>query len=91
MGTALPPGTEAGITCRSSPEDGDIVVREEHRDGRVVFVFHTAPGADQYLVQSREQAIREAETFAARAGVRAWLMDEGYEFILLKDFRRNNA
>lgn len=33
---------------RSIPEDGDIIVREEKRERKIVLVLHTAPGADQY-------------------------------------------
>jgi LPS sulfotransferase NodH len=71
----------------SVPEDGDIVVREEQRDSKVVYILHTAPGADQYVLRSREDAIRQAVTFAKRQSVRAWLTDEGYDFVLLEDFR----
>ena len=72
---------------RSTPEDGDIVVREETREGYRAYVLHTAPGADQYVLRSREAAVARAVTFAKREGVRAWLTDEGYEFALLEDIR----
>jgi hypothetical protein len=72
---------------RSTPEDGDIVVREEIREGKRVYVLHTAPGADQYMLGSREAAVAHAVTFAKREGVRAWLTDEGYELVLLEDFQ----
>jgi hypothetical protein len=74
------------ITCRT-PEDGDIVVREEKRDGTLVFVLHTAPGTDQHLLRSRGEAIAEALASAGRQHVRAWLTDEGCDFTLLEDFR----
>ena len=70
--------------ARSTPEDGDIVVREEQRDSKVVYILHilhTAPGADQYVLRSREDAIKQAVTFAKRQSVRAWLTDEGYDFV----------
>ena len=70
-----------------APEDGDIVVRQEERDGMLVYVLHTAPGADQYLLRTREEAVAQAVTFARREQVRAWLTDEGYDFVLLEDFR----
>ena len=77
------------MAARSTPEDGDIVIREEVRDRRVVYVYvlHTAPGADQYLLRSREEAIAQAVIWAKRQQVRVWLTDEGYDFRLLEDFR----
>ena len=75
------------MMARSTPEDGDIVVREEQRESKVVYVLHTAPGADQYVLHSREDAIRQAVTLAKRQSVRAWLTDGDYDFTLLEDFR----
>jgi hypothetical protein len=75
------------MTARSTPEDGDIVVREEQRESKVVYVLHTAPGADQYVLRSREDAIRQAVTFAKRQSVRVWLTHGDYDFALLEDFR----
>jgi hypothetical protein len=73
--------------ARSVPEDGDIVVREEHREGTLVYVLHTAPGADQFVLHAREDAIAQAVACAKREHVRAWWTDEGYDFLLLEDFR----
>jgi hypothetical protein len=75
------------MAARSTPGDGDIVIREEVRDRRVAYVLHTAPGADQYLLHSREDAIAHAVIWAKRQQVRVWLTDEGYDFRLLEDFR----
>lgn len=72
---------------RTTPEDGDIVVRKEKREATVVYVLHTAPGADQYLLRTHEEAIAQALASATRQHVRAWLTDEGYDFVLLEDFR----
>jgi hypothetical protein len=75
------------MPTRTTPEDGDIVVRQETR-GTVVYVLHTAPGPDQYLLRRREEAVAQAATRAKRGQVRAWLTtDEGYDFVLLEDFR----
>jgi hypothetical protein len=72
---------------RLIPEDGDIVVREQRQNNSVVYTLHTAPGADQYQLRARAQALAQAVAFARRARVRAWLTDEGYDFMLLEDFR----
>jgi hypothetical protein len=71
---------------RTAPEDGDIGVREETREGTLVYVLHTF-GSDQYVLRNRENAVAQAVRFAKRARVRAWLADEGYDFELLVDFR----
>jgi hypothetical protein len=69
---------------RMTPEDGDIVVRRETRDGTVVYVLHTAPGPDQYLLPTCDEGAAQALTLAERYGVRAWLTtDESYDFVLL--------
>jgi hypothetical protein len=73
------------MLVRTTPQDGDIVIRQEHRDGAVVYVLHTAPGPDQYMLRSRDEAIARAVTSAKRQGVRAWLIDEGHDFLLLDD------
>jgi hypothetical protein len=75
------------MTTHSAPEDGDIVVREEQRERRVVYLLHTAPGADQYLLHSRQEAVAQATTVAKRQHVRVWLTDEHNVCTLLKDFR----
>ena len=75
------------MPVRSTPEDGDIVVREEKREAGLVYVLHTAPGPDQGVLRRREQAVGQALGFAKRQRVRAWLTDEGYDFVLLEDFR----
>ena len=75
------------MSTRSTPEDGDVVVRQEKREGKRVYVLHTAPGADQYLLRSREEAVAKALMFAERQHVRAWLTDSDYDFRLIEDFR----
>ena len=72
---------------RSVPEDGDIVVREERREGTPVYVLHSAPGPDQILVQPGEAAIARAVACARRQHVRAWLTTGAHNFTLLEDFR----
>jgi hypothetical protein len=63
------------------------VIRQENRAGSVVYVLHTAPGPDQYVLRTREEAVAQAARVAERQGVRTWLTDEGYDFVLLEDFR----
>lgn len=75
------------MTTRSIPEDGDIVVRAEHREGVLVYVLHVAPGPDHCLYRTRDEAVAHALRCATRDCVRAWLTDEGYEFVLIDNFR----
>jgi hypothetical protein len=74
-------------TARTTPEDGDIVVREETRHGAVVYVLHATPRTHHDLVGSRREAIARARALAKRMCVRAWQTREGYDFTLLEDFR----
>jgi hypothetical protein len=78
---------EHAVGVRSIPENGDVVVREEMRNGTCTYVLHTAPGADQRTYSSPEEAFAHATVLAERERVRVWLTDEGYDFLLLEDFR----
>ena len=74
----------AVMPTRTTPDDGDIVVRRERRDGTLVYVLHTAPGADQSLLRTREEAVSQALASAKREHVRTWLTtDESYDFVRL--------
>jgi hypothetical protein len=75
------------MSQRITPQDEDIVVRQEQLEGTITYVLHTAPGPDQYTLRSRDEAVAQAVTVAKREHVRAWLTDEGYDFVLLEDFR----
>jgi hypothetical protein len=74
-------------TARTTPEDGDIVIREEARHEALVYVLHATPSTNQDLIGSRREAIARARALAKRLCVRAWRIDEGYDFTLLEDFR----
>ena len=63
------------VPTRSTPVPGDLVVREDTRDGALVYVLSATPGAEQFLLHSREVAIAQARAFARRLGVHAWLAD----------------
>jgi DUF2934 family protein len=79
------------MPTRTTPEDGDIVVRQETRDGTVVYVLYTPPGPDESLLPTCEEAVAQAKTLAKRHPGRAWLTtDEGYDFVLLEDFQEWN-
>ncbi len=72
---------------RSTPEDGDVVVHRDKRDGTPVYVLNTAPGPDQLVFQSRDDAVRQATVAAKHRRVRVWLAEGTVEFRLLQDFR----
>ena len=76
----------------ASPEDGDIVVRQDKHENRHVYVLQTTPGPAQLRVQSRDEAIAQAVTFARRQQVRVWIAVDGdHDFMLLQDFRIADA
>ena len=72
------------VTTRTTPEDGDSVVRQERRDGTIVYVLHTAPGPDQDLFRTYPEAVADAVTLAEGHGVRAWpTTDVSHDFVLV--------
>jgi hypothetical protein len=75
------------MSTRTTPQDKDIVIRQEQREGTMMYVLRTAPGPDQYILRSRDEAVAQAVTVAKREHVRAWVTDECYDFVLLEDFR----
>lgn len=62
-------------SIRSIPQHGDLVVRQDRRDGLPVYLLCAMPGPNQYSTPSRDDAIAHAVSFARRLGVRAWLED----------------
>jgi hypothetical protein len=72
---------------RLAPEDGDAVARLERREGMPIYVLCTSPGPDQYVLHSLDEALAHVLMFAKRAKLRAWLMNEGDDSVLLEDFR----
>ena len=79
------------MPARTSPENGDVLVRRETRDGMVVYILRTAAGADQYLLRTREDAVVQAVTFAERQGVRAWLIDDSDHYVPLTNGRMGQS
>lgn len=73
------------MPVRTSPEIGDVIVRQETRDGSVVYIVRTASGIDQYLLRTRDEAVMQALGFAARHGVQAWWLDGGGRCVPLTD------
>jgi len=74
------------MIARSTPEDGDIVIRDEQRNGRRVFLLHTPPGPDQFVVRTQEAALAQAVAFAKRQHVRVWIADGDDTFRLVNVF-----
>jgi len=76
------------VAACTTPDDGDIVVREEGLEGTVVCVLHTVPRADQHLLRSREEAVSKALAFAKRRHVCAWFANGDDRFVLLGTFQK---
>jgi hypothetical protein len=64
---------------------GDIVVAQQaQRDGTVVYVLHTAPGPDECVLATADEAGAHALTLADRDAVGAWLTtDDSHDFVPL--------
>jgi hypothetical protein len=75
------------MTIRTRPNDGDVVVHQENREGTAVYILRTVPGTDQFLLRTREEAVAQAVTFAKRQGVRAWLSGQSGDCVPLDTAR----
>jgi hypothetical protein len=75
------------MATQATPEAGDVVVRQERRDGQSVFILRTAHGADQFLVRSHAEAVAQATAFAKRERVRLWFTNGDSELTLIENFR----
>ena len=73
------------MTSSTRPEPGDIIVRETRPDEGIAYVLHTGSTVDQFIVRSREEAIRQALSFARLHRVHAWFTDDEREFTHLKE------
>ena len=79
------------MVARLAPEDGDVVVRQETCEGQQMYVLHNAPGPDQSLLRSREEAVSHAVAYAKHQHVRAWFTKGDDEFVLLGTFREEHV
>jgi hypothetical protein len=62
---------------RLQPRSGDIVVSQQQRGAQLVYILRPLTGPDQILVRSREIALGQAMSIAARQNVRVWLTSDG--------------
>jgi hypothetical protein len=69
----------------ATPQDRDIVVRQDRHDGRNVYVVPIATRG-QYVFRRRDDALLQAMSCASRRGVSAWLRAEGDGYVRLNDF-----
>ena len=75
------------MLTRSASEDGDVVVRQEKREGKRVYVLHAASAPDQFLLRTFDEAVAQALAFAKRQHVRAWFTNDEDDFVPLGTFR----
>ena len=75
------------LPTRTTPEGGDVVVREERREGALVYVLHPASALDQLLVRTRDEAASQAVAYAKHQHVRAWFAKGADGFVLLSTFQ----
>jgi len=73
------------MVARSTPEDRDIVVQGERREGKRVWVLHTALGLTDTCTIRGKTPSRKPSRWQQQ--VRAWVTDGDYDFTLLEDFR----
>jgi hypothetical protein len=69
----------------ATPQDRDIVVRQDRRDSRNVYVVPIA-SRGQYVFRRRDDALVHGMSCARRRGVTAWLRTDGDDYVRLNDF-----
>ena len=79
------------MIARLAPEDGDVVVRKEGLEGALVYVLHTVPAPDQFILHTRDEAVAHALAFAKRAHLRAWFDKGNDDYVLLGTFRQDKV
>ena len=73
------------------PSADDVVVRQRRSNPHFVYLLGTASAADQFLVHTYDEGVKQACGFAQRRRVRAWF-DEGDDtFVLLGTFRNEES
>lgn len=74
------------MVVRTTPAEGDIVIRAEKLARKRVFVLHVVPGPGQIVFRSRENAVAHVLRFAVRYDVRTWLTDKHGAFLPLDPY-----
>ena len=69
------------MTDRLQPRCGDIVVCQQLRGPQLVYILRPLRGPDQILVRSRDVALGQAMSIAARQNVRVWLTSDGQHHV----------
>jgi len=72
---------------RFTPQDGDIIVRQDMRDGMPAYALSTTPGPEQFFLRILEDALQQARRVAQPQHVRVWLTRGHNDFTLVDDFR----
>ena len=70
----------------TTPEDADVVVRPDIRNGTRVFVICTGSGPDQLVVRTRDAALERARAFAKHQQGRVWIRNGNHDFTLVDDY-----
>jgi hypothetical protein len=86
MPQSFPGQSSVDVSYREGMVPPRLVAQQalfENRGG----ILHTAPGVDQYLLRTREEAVAQAMTFAKRNGVHAWLSEDKDHWVLLNNCR----
>jgi hypothetical protein len=76
---------------RTNPDNDDVIVRKKSGNPSVVYLLGTPSAPDQFIVRTRAEAVSQALAFAKRQQVCAWLANGGTEFLLLGEFRLEDA
>lgn len=73
------------MAARSSPESGDVIVREAHHAGRSRYLLSTLGFPSQISIETYAKAVRHALSYARSERTRAWIVIDSGEAVLLTD------
>ena len=69
------------------PDDDDVVIHSKHGDLSTVYLLGTPTAPDQFILQTRDEAVSQAVAYAKHQHVRAWFARGEEDFVLLGTFR----
>jgi hypothetical protein len=75
------------MSGRTTPQDGDVVIRQERGNPSTVFLLGTPAAPDQFTLRTRDEAVSRALAYARKQHVRAWFAKDDADFVLLGTFR----
>ena len=72
----------------AEPHPDDVIVRERRSNPRTLYAVGTRSSPDQFLANTRDEAIEHAKSYARRARVEAWVQSSDGTFTRVRDLQK---